>query len=109
MSQAILTTDKLLNEPEVLPSRIATTRLRDTVTESVRHYLIQFEQPPLTNLYELVLAEVETPMLEIVLQYVNHNQSRTARLLKMSRGTLRKKMQQYGLLTQSNKRKAKRL
>jgi Fis family transcriptional regulator, factor for inversion stimulation protein len=50
------------------------------------------------NFYELFLTEIETPLLEIVLQYTGKNQSIAAKLLNISRGTLRKKMKQYGLL-----------
>lgn len=78
--------------------------LRQSVREFLRRYFMQLEQPP-TNFYELMLAEVEAPMLEVVLQYVGQNQSRAARILAMSRGNLRKKMQHYGMLPQSKKAK----
>jgi Fis family transcriptional regulator len=37
-------------------------------------------------------------MLEIVLKYTRHNQTRAAQVLGLNRGTLRKKLKQYGLL-----------
>jgi Fis family transcriptional regulator, factor for inversion stimulation protein len=88
---------------EVLPSQAASATLRDYVREFLRQYFIRLQETPPTNLYESILTEIEAPMLEIVLQYVGKNQSEAARLLAMSRGTLRKKMQQYGMLP--NKRK----
>ena len=88
---------------EALPSQAASATLRDHVREFLRQYFIRLQEAPPTNLYELILAEIEAPMLEIVLQYVGKNQSQAARLLTMSRGTLRKKMNQYGMLP--NKRK----
>jgi len=50
------------------------------------------------GLYDLVLAEVEAPLLEVTLTYVQGNQSKAAELLGLNRGTLRKKLKQYDLL-----------
>jgi Fis family transcriptional regulator len=50
------------------------------------------------NLYELVLREVEAPLMEAVLKHTDGNQSEAATMLGLNRGTLRKKMKQYGLL-----------
>ena len=49
------------------------------------------------RLYELVLREVEEPLFRAVLDYVAGNQSRAAELLGINRGTLRRKLQEYGL------------
>jgi Fis family transcriptional regulator len=46
----------------------------------------------------MVLAEVEVPLLEAVMEYTKGNQSRAAILLGLSRGTLRKKLKIYGML-----------
>lgn len=78
--------------------------LCQSVREFLKQHFMQFSQPP-ADFYELILAEIEAPMLEIVLQYVGQNQSRAARILAMSRGNLRKKMQRYGMLPQSKKSK----
>lgn len=53
--------------------------------------------PPKLELYELVLNEVEYPLLEIVLQQTRGNQTKAAKLLGISRGTLRKKLKLYDL------------
>ena len=58
------------------------------------------------DLYELVLAEVEHPMLDMIMQYTRGNQTRAANMLGINRGTLRKKLKiRYGLIKLS-KRKA---
>ncbi|MFN3234527.1 MAG: helix-turn-helix domain-containing protein [Gammaproteobacteria bacterium] len=57
---------------------------------------LQGEKP--SELYELFLGEFEKPFLESVLEYTRHNQSKAAIILGLSRGTLRKKLKQYGLL-----------
>ncbi len=72
--------------------------LREPVREFIRKYFLQLESTP-TNLYAQVMAEIELALLESVLRYAGQNQTTTARLLKMSRGTLRKKMAAYGLLS----------
>ena len=46
----------------------------------------------------MVLAEMEIPLLEKVLEYTSGNQTKAAELLGLNRGTLRKKLKQYGLL-----------
>lgn len=51
-----------------------------------------------TNLYEVVIGQVEAPLLKAVLRHHGDNQTRASTMLGLSRGTLRKKMKQYGLL-----------
>lgn len=80
---------------QVLPT---SKTLRNMVQESVWRYLTMLDRPDVSNLYELFMSEIEPPMLEMVLQYVGQNQSKAANILKISRGTLRKKMQTYGML-----------
>ena len=50
-----------------------------------------------TDLYQLVIGEVEKPLFKAVLRYTNGNQSEAAEILGINRGTLRKKLKQYGL------------
>ncbi len=82
--------------------------LRDAVRATVREYFIKLEGVTPHNFYELFLAEIESPLLEIVLQYNSQNQSTAAKLLNISRGTLRKKMKQYGFLGQDAQKKSLR-
>jgi len=49
------------------------------------------------NLYQLVITGTEYPLLDTVLRHTRGNQSKAARLLGINRGTLRKKLIQYGL------------
>jgi DNA-binding protein Fis len=77
--------------------------LRDSVRAALREYFTRLEGQQPANLYELVLAEIESPLLEMVLQYTGQNQSTAAKMLDISRGTLRKKMQRYGYLNPKKK------
>lgn len=49
------------------------------------------------NLFDLVMDEVERPLLEAVLGHTRGNQSKAAEVLGLNRGTLRKKLRKYGL------------
>ena len=70
-------------------SQVTNKPLRDSVKQALRNYLSQLDGQDVNDLYELVLAEVEHPMLD--------NQARAANMLGINRGTLRKKLKKYGM------------
>lgn len=72
--------------------------LHDSVRQALENYILQLKGEQPNNLYELILAEVEAPLIEAVMEYTKSNQSRAAIILGLSRGTLRKKLKQYGML-----------
>ena len=72
--------------------------LASAVQEAVDKYISAMDDQPVRDLYEMVLSEVEAPLLEYLLKYTDNNQSRTAVILGLNRGTLRKKLKKYGLL-----------
>ncbi len=74
------------------------TSLSSAVHVSVDEYLTAMEGEDVNDLYELVLSEVEAPMLQRVLDFTGNNQSATATMLGLNRTTLRKKLRKYGLL-----------
>lgn len=47
------------------------------------------------NLYDLVLEEIEGPLFRTVMEMTRYNQSKAARVLGVSRGTLRTKLKYY--------------
>lgn len=49
------------------------------------------------HLYQLVLQEIERPLLETVMKYTKGNQSKASVVLGLNRGTLRKKLKQYDI------------
>jgi Fis family transcriptional regulator len=71
--------------------------LREAVACAVQRYLNELDGQMTTDLYALVLSQVEPPLLSAVLNYTRGNQTRAAQLLGLNRGTLRKKLQQYGI------------
>jgi Fis family transcriptional regulator len=72
--------------------------LRDCVEQAMNNYFQHLDGQNVSDVYDLVMAEVEAPMLEIVMKYTRHNQTRAAHVLGLNRGTLRKKLKQYDLL-----------
>ena len=72
--------------------------LRDAVKKAVHHYLKQLNGQDVQDVYDLVLSELEAPLLEEVMTYTRGNQTRAAILLGINRGTLRKKLKKYGML-----------
>lgn len=47
------------------------------------------------NLYDLILDQVEPPLLRATLGYCDGNQSKAADMLGLNRATLRKKLKQH--------------
>jgi Fis family transcriptional regulator len=72
--------------------------LRQSVTQAVRDYLDELEGQMGSDVYQMVLAEVEAPLLEEIMRYTRNNQTRASQMLGLNRGTLRKKLKQHGLL-----------
>ena len=72
--------------------------LRYSVAEAMQRYFEDLDGQDATELYALVMNEVEPPLLAAVMNYTRQNQSRTAEMLGLNRGTLRKKLKQYNLL-----------
>jgi Fis family transcriptional regulator len=49
-------------------------------------------------MHEMLVRLVERPLLEVVMQKADHNQSRAAEWLGLNRNTLRKKLLEHQLL-----------
>ncbi|MDX1491538.1 MAG: DNA-binding transcriptional regulator Fis [Pseudohongiellaceae bacterium] len=75
-----------------------TSSLRKDVERSLQQYFSHLGDESVTNLYELVLNEVEVPLLRAVLNHTGSNQSKASIMLGLNRGTLRKKLKQHGML-----------
>ena len=71
--------------------------LRAFVGSSVRRYFEDMGNTEPENLYDQVLAQVEPPLIEETLAFTGGNQSRAARILGMTRNTLRSKINRYGI------------
>ncbi len=71
--------------------------LCEHVLTSLTFFLSNPENIGTTDLYDIVLSEVERPLFTKVMQHVHGNQTKAAKLLGINRGTLRKKLKIYGL------------
>ncbi len=71
--------------------------LRESVKVALKNIAEQLEGKYPPNLYRLVLSEVERPLFESVLEYTHGNQSKAAEILGITRSTLKKKLDYYGI------------
>ena len=72
--------------------------LKDEVRKAMRRYFNQLDKKNIPiDLYELVLKEVEPPLLISVMKFANNNQSKAARILGINRTTLRTKLKKYNI------------
>ena len=71
--------------------------LRECVRSALERYFAQMDGHHVDGVYQMVLSEVEPPLLQSTLEYCRGNQTRAAQILGMSRSTLRKKLGQYDI------------
>lgn len=71
--------------------------LSHCIQASLKNYFDDLDGHAPGNLYDLVLNEIEKPLLEVVMQQTDHNITKAAEILGLNRGTLRKKLQKYGI------------
>jgi|TARA_B110000263_G_C15145504_1_gene435339 Fis family transcriptional regulator len=79
-------------------TQMSESTLRKAVEKALRRYFQHLEDEPVTNLYQMVISEVEAPLLEAVMRYTGNNQSKASIMLGLNRGTLRSKLKQFNLL-----------
>jgi Fis family transcriptional regulator len=73
--------------------------LREHVQQTIRRYLQDMGSTEPEHVHRKLLDEIEPPLIEEVLRYANGNQSRSARILGMTRNTLRSKLRRYSIKT----------
>lgn len=71
--------------------------LNTFVGRVVRQYLEDMGSTPPDNLFQVILSEVERPMIQAVLEHTGGNQSQAAELLGITRATLRNRIRRYQL------------
>ena len=73
--------------------------LREHAEKTLRRYFADLNGHDPSDLYEMVLGEIEQPLLKTLMEYTRGNQSRAATILGLNRSTLRKKLRQHKINT----------
>jgi Fis family transcriptional regulator len=76
--------------------------LHEATRQSLEHYFATLDGQIPINLHAIVMQEVEQALLDFVMRRTGNNQSMSAKWLGINRNTLHKKIEQYGLLTDSS-------
>jgi len=71
--------------------------LKYQVGLALRRYFKELDGNKATNVFEMVIKEVEKPMLEEVMKFCNGNKSQASKILGINRVTLRTKLKQYNI------------
>jgi Fis family transcriptional regulator, factor for inversion stimulation protein len=93
-SQRIVDASNLVHDARAATDSVP---LRAHAERALTHYFAALEGARPSHLYDLVISQVEEPLLKVVLDYADGNQSRAAGILGIHRATLRKKLRQHGL------------
>jgi len=89
---------KVKDRPYVISGGNGTKHcLSDSVREAMEQYFIDLDGHDPSDLYDLIMAQVEKPLIEKVMAHTGGNVSRAAHVLGLNRGTLRKRLKKYNL------------
>ena len=72
--------------------------IEECVRASLEAYFKDLRGTEPDGLYDMLVRIVEKPLLEVVMQQAENNQSRAAQWLGLNRNTLRKKLGEHKLL-----------
>ncbi|MGL4575002.1 MAG: Fis family transcriptional regulator [Burkholderiaceae bacterium] len=75
-----------------------TNSIEDCVKRNLEKYFKDIDGEEVTGVYDMVISAAERPMLEVVMQRAEQNQSLAAQMLGINRNTLRKKLIEHGML-----------
>ncbi len=71
--------------------------LADCVRRNLNRYFRDLDGETPHAIYDMVIASVERPMLEVILKQAQGNQTVAAEMLGISRSTLRRKIAEHNL------------
>jgi Fis family transcriptional regulator len=85
-------------DKNVIDTEITSHSLRSSVTEIMQQYFANLKGEEPRNVYDFFLDEIEEPLLVAVMKFTRDNQSEAARILGVSRGTLRSMLKKFDML-----------
>ena len=77
---------------------MSSSDIADCVRRTLNRYFRDLDGEKPGAIYEMVLKDVEKPMLEVVMRQAGGNQTVAAELLGINRNTLRRKLSEHDLL-----------
>jgi Fis family transcriptional regulator, factor for inversion stimulation protein len=80
-----------------MTQKIKNVPLSSQVIQALEEYFTHLGDSKPSQLYDLVIAEVEKPLIDFVLRHTKNNKSEAAEILGITRGTLYKKIDIYKL------------
>lgn len=113
MQHAVSKTRSGLIEVDVIRQHLASSAhnsgiisLPEAAEMCLKQYFASLQgMAPAPNLYQRVIAEVERPLIDMVLRYARGNQLRAADILGLNRNTLRKKIRDLDINIKDDSRK----
>lgn len=76
---------------------VADSELSACVRKMMKQYFKDLDGEDVSDIYDMVVANVERPLLEVVMHQARGNQTRAAEMLGLNRNTLRKKLSEHGI------------
>ncbi|MDO9402855.1 MAG: Fis family transcriptional regulator [Haliea sp.] len=73
-------------------------QIEECIRTSLEGYFKDLRGTEPDGMYDMMVRVVEKPMLEVVMQHAEQNQSRAAEWLGLNRNTLRKKLVEHKLI-----------
>ena len=77
--------------------KVATTSLSRTIKNETLTYISKMNGQGVSNLHHVFISEVEKSLISAVLNHLGGNVTKTASYLGINRGTLIKRIKDYGL------------
>lgn len=73
------------------------TDIGDCIRRNLNRYFRDLDGETPHAIYDMVIASVEKPMLEVIMKQAGDNQTIAAEMLGISRSTLRRKLAEHNL------------
>ena len=77
---------------------MSSSEISDCVRRSLNRYFRDLDGEKPCAIYDMVLRNIEKPMLEVVMRQAGGNQTVAAELLGINRNTLRRKLTEHEML-----------